>query len=117
MFTATVATIEPHMLSGFMEGSPKWFGLEPDIPLLDQTQLGLPRKFVNFDWSFDPIYISLTDHRAATLTTVLNATQTFIQTLTNQGSSFKMLLLGGNAGIDAATNIVVHSKRLLFVTE
>jgi predicted RND superfamily exporter protein len=104
---SSVATFEAYSMAGLTEGSPKWFGLEPDADLLYQTQQAVPRSFMNFECSFDPLTISLVDHKAATLTAVVNAAQKFIDDPTNKGPGFKMSLLGGNAGVEAATNIVV----------
>jgi predicted RND superfamily exporter protein len=103
----SVANFEAGMMSALTEGSPKWFGLVPNEDLLYETMFFIPRRLVNFACSFDPIYVSLTDHKAATLNAVVAAAQTFIANPANQEADYKMSLLGGNAGIDAATNIVV----------
>jgi len=49
----------------------------------------------------------LKDHKASTLTAVIQKIQTFIDNPANQGPLFKFSLAGGNAGIAAATNIVI----------
>jgi predicted RND superfamily exporter protein len=103
----SVATFEAAMMSALTEGSPKWFGIAPNEDLLYETIFFIPRQLVNFSCSFDPIYVSLTDHKAATLNAVVAKIQRFIVDPANQQAAFKMSLLGGNAGIDAATNIVV----------
>jgi len=103
----SVATFEAAMMSALTEGSPKWYGIVPNEDLLYETIFFIPRQLVNFSCSFDPIYVSLTDHKAATLNAVVAKTQAFIADPANQEADFKMSLLGGNAGIDAATNIVV----------
>jgi predicted RND superfamily exporter protein len=113
--TNSVATFQDYILSGLTEGSPKWFGLEPDPALLYQSQLFAPREVMNFDCTFDPIYVSLVDHKAATLQAVVNAAQKFIDDPQNQGPGFKMSLLGGTAGIDAATNIVVAQANTIML--
>jgi len=105
--TSSAATLEPYMMSYEMEGSPKWFGLEPDNALLSQTQLGVPRLLMDFPCSFIPIYIGLANHKALTLTAVVNTIKTFIANPANQGPDFTMSLLAGNAGIAYATNKVV----------
>ena len=111
----SVATFEAYVMAGLTEGSPKWFGLEPDEGLLYQSETFAPRTMMNFGCSFDPIDISLVDHKAATLTAVVNAAQKFVDDPANQGSGFKMTLLGGNAGIDAATNIVVAQANTIML--
>ena len=112
---SSVATFESYTMSQLTEGSPKWFGLEPDPDLIYQSQLYAPRTMMNFDCSFDPINISLVDHKAATLTAVLNAADKFIKDPSNQGPGFKMSLVGGNAGIEAATNIVVAQANTIML--
>jgi uncharacterized protein len=112
---ASVSTFQDYILSSLTEGSPKWFGLEPDADLIYESQLYAPRRLMNFDCSFDPIYVSLVDHKAKTLTAVLNAAQTFIKDPSNQGPGFKMSLVGGNAGIEAATNIVVAQANTIML--
>ncbi len=89
------------------EDSPKWYDLVRNQPFLNNLQLYIPPGYTNFACSFDPMYVSLRDHKAATLTTVLNAAQSFINQPGNQSSAFKITLAGGNAGIAAATNIVI----------
>jgi len=111
----SVATFQSYAMAGLTEGSPKWFGLEPDADLLYQTQQGVPRSLMNFVCSFDPLTISLVDHKAATLTAVVNATQKFIDDPANKGPGFKMTLLGGTAGVEAATNIVVAQANTIML--
>jgi predicted RND superfamily exporter protein len=91
------------------ENSPKWYGLIKSQPFLNDLQLGfLPTNFTNFSCDFDPLFISLTDHKAATLNAVVTTIQKFIADPANQSPEFKMSLAGGNAGIEAATNIVIE---------
>jgi predicted RND superfamily exporter protein len=59
--------------------------------------------------------VYLTDHRAATLTRVVNAVQAFAVLHNDNGVSFKMA--AGNAGIDAATNAVVGQASWLMLLE
>jgi predicted RND superfamily exporter protein len=112
---SSVADFESYMMAGLTEGSPKWFGVEPDDDLLYQTMFSVPRRLINFACSFDPIYVSLTDHKAATLNAVVKTAQDFVNDPSNQGPGFKMSLLGGNAGIDAATNIVVAQANIIML--
>jgi predicted RND superfamily exporter protein len=113
--TSSVADFESYMMAGLTEGSPKWFGVEPDSDLIYETLFYVPRRLLNFACSFDPIYVSLTDHKAATLNAVVDAAQKFVDNPANTGPGFKMSLLGGNAGIDAATNIVVAKANIVML--
>jgi predicted RND superfamily exporter protein len=112
---SSVADFQAYMMSGWTEGSPKWFGLEPDNDLLYQSLLFVPRNLLDIGCSFDPIYVSLTDHKAKTLNAVVKAAQDFIADPANQAPNFKMSLLGGTAGIEAATNIVVAEANTIML--
>ena len=90
------------------EGAPKWYGLEPNQRFLNEMDSYVPSDLANFACSFTPIYVSLTDHKAATLNEVLETARKFIENPKNQYSTYKMSLAGGNAGIEAATNIVIE---------
>jgi uncharacterized protein len=112
----SIATAESYVPSGMMEGSPKWFGLEPDQALLYQGEYGLNGPMKDFACTFVPIYVSLANHEAATLNEVVNAANAFIQNPNNQGAGFKISLLAGNAGIAYATNLVVaHANSIMLL--
>lgn len=113
--TSSAATVESYLTSGLTEGSPKWFGIEPNSSGLYAGALGIPPQFKNIACTFDPIYISLTDHKAETLNAVLNAAQTFIDAPADKGANYKISLVGGNAGIEAATNIVVAQANTIML--
>ncbi len=89
------------------EGAPKWFGIEPNQTLLGEIDTQMPADLANFQCSFAPIYVSLTDHKAGSLQMVVDAAKKFIGDTKNQASDFKLSLAGGNAGIQAATNIAI----------
>ncbi len=89
------------------ENSPKWYAVVPDQSSIEDFEIFIPRALTNLDCTFDPIYVSLRDHKASTLTAVVGAIQTFINNPANQGDNFHVSLAGGNAGIAAATNIVI----------
>ena len=90
------------------EGSPKWFGIEPNQSFLGEIDTQMPADLANFRCSFAPIYISLTDHKARSLQMVVNTAQNFIDEPENKSQDFKLSLAGGNAGIEAATNIAIE---------
>jgi predicted RND superfamily exporter protein len=113
--TSSAASFEAYMMAALTEGSPKWFGLVPNTGMLYQTKYVVPRALMNFACSFDPINISLNDHKAATLSAVVNAAQKFINDPADQAPNLKLSLLGGNAGIDAATNIVVAQANIIML--
>jgi predicted RND superfamily exporter protein len=89
------------------ENSPKWYAVVPDQASIEDFEIFVPRSLTNLDCDFLPLYVYLKDHKAATLTAVIQTIQSFIDNPANQGPGFKFSLAGGNAGIAAATNIVI----------
>jgi len=89
------------------ENAPKWYQVTYNQALLDNLWNDAPNNIVNDDCSFVPLYVSLTDHKAATLSAVASAVTEFIAKPANQSADFHISLAGGNAGIEAATNIVI----------
>ncbi|MDD0148681.1 hypothetical protein PSY31_23630, partial [Shigella flexneri] len=64
-----------------------------------------PRELFNQSCNTLTLYTYLRDHKAVTLTRLVNEVEDFAQA--NNSADVKFLLAAGNAGIEAATNIVV----------
>ncbi len=105
--TNSLASFTEYAATLFTENSMKWYGIEPNQGMLDSFLPYSPSSLKNFECSFIPLYINLTDHKARTLNQVVDLTQNFLNNPANQAADFKMSLAGGNAGIEAATNIVI----------
>ena len=90
------------------ENSPKWFGILKNQDVLNDFLAYTTPEQANFVCTFDPFTVYLTDHKATTLNTVVDKIQKFIANPANQSPDFKISLLGGNAGIDYATNVVIE---------
>lgn len=90
------------------EGNPKWAELSRDQFVMNNARYGAASELVAPDCSVAPISLYLADHKAETLTRVVNAIDAF----NNQydGGEFKILQAAGNAGIEAATNIVIKQS-------
>jgi predicted RND superfamily exporter protein len=100
------------------ESSPKWNAIVNNTGAVgDFAGQLVPTSLVNYQCTFEPVYVSLTDHKAATLNRVVNTIQSFAADPANQGPNFKISLIGGNAGIEAATNVVVAAanQKMLFL--
>lgn len=100
------------------EDSPKWNAVIPNQIVADSYGgSSVPATLHNPDCSFAPIDVSLTDHKATTLKAVVKVVQDFVAEPQNQSPYFKIELAGGNAGIEAATNIVIEqaNKQILFL--
>jgi len=105
--------------AGSNEGSPKWLTLARNQDVLNygaqQASVNNPDLFNN-DCSVMPVIAYLSDHRAETLNRVVETSARFAEAHSTPDRQF--LLAAGNAGIEAATNIVVHDANrtmLLYV--
>ena len=105
--------------AGSNEGSPKWLTLARNQNVLNygaqQASVNNPDLFNN-DCSVMPVIAYLSDHRAETLSRVVEESARFAEA--NSTPEHQFLLAAGNAGIEAATNIVVHEANrtmLLYV--
>jgi len=96
------------------EGNPKWAEFSRDQFVMNNARSGVAAEFVDRNCSVAPISLYLADHKAETLTRVVNAVEAFAKQ--HDTGEFKILQAAGNAGIEAATNIVIkHSEKLMLV--
>ena len=96
-------------LSGFNEGSLKWMSLSRNQQVLDQAVIKVPDEITNKQGTLSPLIVFLDDHKAETLTRVVGAVEHFVAENTDMKGEF--LLAAGNAGIEAATNIVIEKAQ------
>jgi len=116
--TASMGSFASQLTMLMNENVPKWYALTRNQDFLNDFIEHLTSADVNYTCTFDPIFVSLTDHKAATLNAVISEVNAFAKEPVHQGPDFKISLAGGNAGIAAATNIVIHQanyKMLLLV--
>ena len=108
--TSSLADLSKFAVSGMNEGNPKWYELVRTQSMLNAVTYRASREL--FDESCDllSLIVYLQDHRAETLTRVVNHVEGFSQRYDT--SSIKFLMAAGSAGIDAATNIVVGRSTL-----
>ena len=112
--TASLADFERIMSVEFNEGSYDWYDLIPNQAALNQPIGDTPPSLVSPDCDFMPISVFLRDHKAATLTRVADTVQVFAAQNNNANVTF--LMAAGNAGIAAATNLVVaHASHLMLI--
>ncbi|MGE7957306.1 efflux RND transporter permease subunit [Pseudomonas sp. NPDC089530] len=95
------------------EGNPKWAEFSRDQFVMNSARAGAPAELVDRDCSVAPISLFLSDHKAETLARVASAVETF--TRKYDAGEFEILQAAGNAGIEAATNMVIKTseKRML----
>ncbi len=112
--TNSLAKLSRIVSAGYNEGNFKWIGLVPNNAVLGGVQSRAPREVINTTCSLTTLYVYLTDHKAETLNRVVDAVQTYVDEHPTPNAEF--LLAAGNAGIEAATNIVVKkaSHEMMF---
>ncbi len=115
--TSSLGTFAAELTMLLSENSPKWYAVIRNQPFLGDFTTHLSDTQANYQCTFDPLYVSLTDHKAATLNAVIAKIQGFINDPRYQSPDYKISLAGGNAGIEAATNIVIEqaNQTMLFL--
>ena len=113
--TNSLARLNRLMLAGLNEGHPKWFELIPNQAMLNMVTGNAPRGLYNETCSLLTVSAFLKDHKAATLSAVVDSVNSFAAA--NDGAKAQFLLAAGSAGVEAATNIVVREAwhRMLFL--
>jgi predicted RND superfamily exporter protein len=95
--------------SGAFEGNPKWMTVSDNAGLIApqiNNAMSWNSELLNTDCSLIPVLAYLSDHKAATLERVVAAASAFAAAHDSPDRQF--LLAAGNAGVEAATNIVVR---------
>jgi uncharacterized protein len=103
--TNTLALLNRRVLSGLNEGNPRWYEFLPNQDMLNTVTASAPRGLYNDACNLLTVYVYLRDHKADTLTQVVNHVEAFAAV--NDTADTQFLLAAGSAGIEAATNIVV----------
>lgn len=91
-------------------GDLRWQALSRNRYVSNAAQRMLPSELYSNDCSMVPVLLFLADHKAETLSRVVAATQAFAAANDNEHAQFT--LAGGNAGIEAATNIVIKQAEV-----
>ncbi len=104
--TNTMSLLSRRVVMGLNEANPKWYDFLPNQGMLNTVTAGAPRGLYNDSCSLLTLYVYLHDHKADTLTRVVQHVEGFARANDSNESTF--LLAAGSAGIEAATNIVVR---------
>lgn len=97
------------VIMGMNEGSPKWHATSRNQLILNNSLSRSPSSLRNTDCSMVPIILFLDDHKAETLTGVVQAAEAFAREHNTDSIQFE--LAAGNAGVEAATNIVIEESQ------
>ena len=114
--TTSFAALSKRAAASMNEGSLKWYDLPRTQDMLNAVATRAPRELFNQNCDLLTVYVYLRDHKADTLDTVVHAIEDFASR--NNTEDIQFLSAAGNAGIEAATNIVVkqaNSQMLLLV--
>jgi len=113
--TNSLALLSRRVLSGLNEGNPKWYEFLPNQSMLNYITAGAPRGLYNNSCNLLTVYVYLRDHKADTLTNIVNHVEAFAKD--NNTEDVQFLLAAGSAGIQAATNISVKAAwyQMLFL--
>ncbi|RJG03999.1 efflux RND transporter permease subunit [Noviherbaspirillum sedimenti] len=103
--TNSLARLNRSMSAGLNEGNPKWYDVLYSQSMANTITAGAPRGLYNETCNLLTVYAYLKDHKADTLTSVVDAVEKFASVHNTPDVQF--MLAAGNAGIEAATNIVV----------
>lgn len=108
--TSSLAGLAKVANAGMNEGSMKWFEMPRSQDMLNAIITRAPREMFNQNCDLLTVYAYLKDHKADTLTSVVNTVEAFAA---RYGSDeIRFLNAAGNAGIEAATNIVVKKANV-----
>jgi predicted RND superfamily exporter protein len=101
--------------AAYNEGNFKWSALPRSRATLDNLSIQVPENLANKAGSLSTIWVYLDDHKAATLTRVVDLVEKFAAE--NNTDEYQFLLAAGPSGIEAATNIEIKSaqKTMMFL--
>lgn len=108
--TSSLAGLSKIANVGLNEGGAKWFEVPRSQEMLNAIVTRAPRELFNQQCDLTTLYVYLKDHKADTLTQVVNTVEAFAQKYGTE--EIQILNAAGNAGIEAATNIVVKKANV-----
>ncbi|MFL6969923.1 efflux RND transporter permease subunit [Pseudomonas alvandae] len=108
--TTSLAALSKQAAAGMNEGSMTWYEIPRNQGLLNAIITRAPRELFNQNCDLLTVYVYLTDHKADTLTSVVQTVEQFAAT--HNTDQIQFLNAAGNAGIEAATNIVVKRSNV-----
>ncbi|MFH0727674.1 MAG: MMPL family transporter [Pseudomonadota bacterium] len=111
--TNSLALLNRQVFVGLSEGNMKWYSMPRNQGMVNTITAQAPRGLYNETLNLLTLYIYLKDHKADTLTRVVNTVEAFASE--NNSGKARFILGAGSAGIDAATNIVVKKANRLML--
>jgi predicted RND superfamily exporter protein len=114
--THSLAALSKRAAAGLNEGSLQWYDIPRSQDSLNTVVSYASRELFNQNCDLLSVYVYLKDHKADTLDAVVRTFESFAAQFNSERVQF--LSAAGNAGIEAATNIVVrkaNTQMLLWV--
>jgi len=108
--TASLAGLAKMANAGMNEGSLKWYEIPRSQDMLNSIIVRAPREMFNQNCDLLTVFTYLKDHKADTLTAVVDTVEDFAGRYNTADIQF--LNAAGNAGIEAATNIVIKKANV-----
>ena len=108
--TTSLAALSKQAAAGMNEGSMTWYEIPRNQGLLNAIITRAPRELFNQNCDLLTVYVYLKDHKADTLTSVVQTVEQFAAS--HNTDQIEFLNAAGNAGIEAATNIVVKRSNV-----
>jgi len=105
----SLVTVSKQVIKGMNEGNLKWETLSRNQDVLNNS-ISRAEGLYNTDCSLAPVLVFLEDHKAETLKRAVAAVEAFAAE--HDSEDRKFLLAAGNAGIEAATNVVIAKAEL-----
>ncbi|GGI96687.1 efflux RND transporter permease subunit [Halopseudomonas pertucinogena] len=106
----SLVTVAKQVIMGNNEGSLKWQTLSRNQDNLNTAISRAPEGMFNASCSLAPVMVFLNDHKAETLQRVTAEVEAFAEEYNTENLEFK--LAAGNAGIEAATNVVIEKSQI-----
>jgi predicted RND superfamily exporter protein len=106
--TASLAGFSKRFSVAMNEGNWKWYEIPRSQGMLNAVAAGAPRELMSHECDLLPLHVNLHDHRARTLSTVVREVEDFSALYVDHPEEVRLLLAAGNAGVEAATNLVVR---------
>ena len=106
--TSSLAGLAKVANAGMNEGSLKWYEVPRSQDMLNAIVTRAPREMFNQNCDLLTVYAYLRDHKADTLDSVVATVEGFAAQYGTE--QLRVLNAAGNAGIEAATNIVVRTS-------
>jgi predicted RND superfamily exporter protein len=101
--------------AAYNEGNFKWAALPRSSTTLNNLAIRVPENLTNKDGNLSMLWVYLDDHKAVTLTRVVDLVEKFAAE--NDTGDFQFKLAAGPSGIEAATNIEIKSaqKKMMYL--